>query len=78
VEAHRKALIAHMMGPPGKPAPRAPEVVEAVLLRVPQAGPVATRGPDKFEIVQYEVFDDTPKTPEQEQAISVLRETING
>lgn len=78
VQAHIEALQAHMMGSPGKPAPRASDLVETVIARRPQDGPVATRGPDRFVALPYDIFDDTPKTPEQEQALSVLRETING
>jgi len=78
VQNHIEVLTAHMLGPPGKPAPRASDLVESVIARQPQDGPVATRGPDRFVALPYEVVDDTPKTPAQEQAISVLRETLNG
>jgi hypothetical protein len=78
VQAHIEALTAHMMGPPGKAAPRASDLIENVIARVPQDGPVATRGPDRFIALPYEVFDDTPKTPEQQKAIDTLRSTIIG
>jgi hypothetical protein len=78
VQKHIEALTAHQMGPSGKPAPRASDLVESVVARQPQDGPVATRGPDRFVALPYEIVDDTPNTPEQEQALSVLRETING
>lgn len=78
VQAHIEALTTHMMGQAGKPAPRAPDVIERVIMRQVQGGPVATRGPDRFVALPYEIFDDTPKTPEQEKALSVLKETING
>lgn len=78
VQAHIEALTAHRMGPAGKPAPRASELIESVIATQPQDGPVATRGPDRFVALPYDVYDDNPKTPEQERAISVLRETING
>ena len=78
VQNHIEVLTAHMMGPAGKPAPRASDLVESVIARQPQDGPVATRGPDRFVALPYEIVDDSPKTPEQEQAISVLRETLNG
>jgi hypothetical protein len=78
VQAHIEALTAHMMGKPGVAAPRASELVESVIARQPQDGPVATRGPDRFVALPYEIVGDTPKTPEQEQALNVLRETING
>lgn len=73
VEAHRKALEAHMMGEPGKPAPRAPDVVEAVIARQPQEGPVAARGPDQFVILPYKIVDDRPVSPE----VQLLRDSIN-
>lgn len=77
VQAHIEACTAHMMGPPGRPAPRSPSVlVEAVVARRPQAGDPATRGPDTFVALPYEIYDDTPMTDEQAQALSVLRETI--
>lgn len=76
VQAHIDACVAHQMGPPGRPAPRASEWIEYVVTRQPQEGDPATRGPDRFVALPYRIVDDTPKTPEQEQAISVLRETI--
>lgn len=76
VQAHIEACTAHMLGKPGKPAPRASNVVESVVMRRVQTGPVATRGPDQFVAVPYEVMDDTPKTPEQQKAIETLRATI--
>lgn len=78
VQAHIEACTAQMLGPPGVPAPHASEWIEFVVTRQPQPGNPATRGPDKFVALPYVIIDDTPKTPEQEQAISVLRETING
>lgn len=72
VDVHIAAVTAHMLGPAGKPAPRAHELVEAVICRVPQDGPVATRGPDRFEVAPYEVFDDRPVSPE----IQFLRESV--
>jgi hypothetical protein len=76
VQQHIEACTAHQMGRPGVPAPRSSELVEAVVARVPQDGPVATRGPDKFVALPYQIVDDTPKTPEQQKAIDLLRETI--
>jgi len=73
VEAHRKALETHMMGRPGKPAPAAPDVIKAVIERRPQDGDPATRGPDRFVILPYEIYDDTPVSPE----LQVLRDSIN-
>jgi hypothetical protein len=32
--------------------------------------------PDAFEILPYEILDDTPLTPEADQALRVLRETL--
>jgi hypothetical protein len=76
VQAHIEALTAHMMGKPGVAAPRHDDIVEQVIARVPQDGPVATRGPDKFIALPYEIVDDTPRTKEQQKAVDVLRETI--
>lgn len=76
VQAYVEACTAHMMGKPGKPAPQAPDVVAMVVRRVPQDGPVATRGPDRFVVLPYVVIDDTPRTPEQQRAIDTLRDTI--
>lgn len=78
VDAHIQALTSHMMGAPGKAAPRASDLVERVVMRQVQGGPVATRGPDRFMAMPYEIWDDTPKTPEQQKAIDTLRETISG
>lgn len=72
VQAHIEALTAHMMGKPGKPAPRATIAVELVIARLPQDGPVATRGPDKFIAKPYEIYDDKPVSPE----VQMLRDSI--
>ena len=76
VQAHIEALTAHVMGPAGHPAPRHDDLVESVIARIPQDGPVATRGPDRFVALPYEIVDDTPRTKEQQKAVDVLRETI--
>ena len=76
VQKHIEACTAHMMGGPGVPAPRHSDLVEKVITRVPQDGPVATRGPDRFVALPYEIYDDTPKTPELQKAIDTLRATI--
>jgi hypothetical protein len=78
VAAHRAALEAHRLGPAGVAVPIAHELVEALIACVPDSGPVAERGPDRFEIVPYEIFDDTPVAPETQQALDVLRETLSG
>jgi hypothetical protein len=46
--------------------------VQSVIRRVPQTGPVATRGPDDFVIQQFEYIDDRPVTPE----VQALRDSI--
>jgi len=74
VEAHRKACHIHMMGRTGRPAPTAPDIIKAVIERRTQVGDVATRGPDEFVILPYEIVDDTPVPPE----LQVLRDSING
>lgn len=76
--AHRLAVEEHMMGKPGVAAPVADELVAFLVLRVPDTGPVADRGPDKIVIAQHRIIDDTPLPPEQQQALDVLRETITG
>ena len=63
VEAHRAALAAHRSGKPGIGAPQADQLVDSLVLRVPGTGPVATRGPDEFEVRPYEIVDDTPPPP---------------
>jgi hypothetical protein len=78
VQAHIEALAAHRTGPEGKPAPRASELIESVIATQPQDGPVATRGPDRFVALPYEIVDDTPRTPEQQTQIDILREMVNG
>ena len=76
VQSHIKACTAHMLGKPGVPAPRSTPLVESLVRRVPQAGPAATRGPDRFITLPYEIYDDRPRSPDQEKAINTLRETI--
>lgn len=76
VEAHRKALESHRAGPAGRPAPSAPPLVEAVIARVPDQGPVDRRGPDRFEVRPYEIVDDRPVSEEAQRAIATLRETV--
>lgn len=76
VTKHRDALEAHQMGEAGKPAPAAPGIVESVIARVADKGPVAYRKPDRFVILPYQIIDDTPLTPEAQKAIETLRETI--
>lgn len=76
VQQHIEACTKHMLGKPGVPAPRSSELVESVVARVPADGPVATRGPDKFVALPYQIVDDMPRTEEQQQAIDLLRETI--
>lgn len=74
--AHCAALAAHRLGPAKVPAPTASALLDSLVERVPATGPVATRGPDTFRVRPYEIVDDTPKTPEQQHALSVLRETV--
>lgn len=76
VSSHVAALTAHRTGPAKVAAPVASALVSAVVAAVPATGPVAQRGPDTFQVAPYEVFDDTPRTPEQQQSLQVLRETI--
>lgn len=61
VEAFRAALEKHAIGKPGIHAPIAPSIlVDGLVQRVPDTGPVAQRGPDRFVIADYEIVDDTP------------------
>ena len=78
LEAHRAAVEAHMMGKPGQPAPVARELIVSLIKRVPDDGPVAGRGPDRILIEDYEIFDDTPVSPETQLALDTLRATISG
>lgn len=73
VQDHIKALTKHLLGKPGVPAPRAGELVEMVIARKQQDGPVATRGPDTFYARPYTIYDDKPVTPE----VQMLRDSIN-
>lgn len=76
----RDALEAHCLGPANTPVPMYDEAVEALVRRIPQDGPVATRGPDQFVIVDFEIVDDTPPAPpavpaptlEQRKALLVI------
>lgn len=78
VVKHRAALERHMRGKPDVAAPTADPLVQSVIRRVPQKGPVASRGPDDFVIQEYGIVDDHPKPPEVEAALNVLRESIDG
>lgn len=79
LEAHRAALAAHRLLPAhkaGAPAPADP-ILDALVLRVPDTGPVAKRKPDTFAIAPYTIVDDTPRTAEAQKAIETLRETLS-
>ena len=71
VEAFRQAKLAHRFTV-DVPAPTADPLVESVVRRV-QGEPGK---PDDFIVLPYVIEDDLPKTPEQQQALDVLRETI--
>lgn len=72
VEAHRAALETHRSGSEGVPSPRTALAIEDLIQRVPRGDPL----PDAFQVRPYEIVDDTPRTPEQNQTLSVLRETL--
>jgi hypothetical protein len=63
LDAHRTALSDHRLGEPDQPAPIANELLDRLIQRVPEPGPVEDRGPDRFEIAPYEIVDDTPPPP---------------
>ena len=64
LEAHRADLAAHRIGPANVPVPTDPYwIFDSLIQRVPAAGPVATRGPDTFQVRAHEIVDDTPKPP---------------
>lgn len=72
VEAHCVALAIHAAGPAGVAAPVAHPLLSALVVRVPRGDPL----PDAFEVAPFDIFDDTPKPPEVDQALRVLRETL--
>jgi hypothetical protein len=78
LEKHRADLEAHRLGKPGIPVPVHHELVDQLILRVPDTGPVADRGPDKFVIAPYRIVDDTPVAAETQHTLDVLRATISG
>lgn len=74
LKAHRSALAKHRKGKPNQAAPRAAvahDLIDALILRVPDSGPVEHRGPDRFEIAPYEIVDDTPTLAERKQALLI-------
>ena len=73
VEAFRQAKLAHRFTV-DVPAPTADPMIESLVRRV-QGEPGKS---NDFVVLPFEIVDDTPRTPEQQKAIDVLRETING
>lgn len=71
VEAFRQAKLAHRFMV-DVPAPTADPPIESIVRRI-QGEPGK---PDDFVVLPFEIIDDTPHTPEQQQAIDVLRETV--
>lgn len=63
LEAHRVALTDHCLGEPDQAPPIGHELLDQLIRRVPDSGPVEDRGPDRFEIAPYEIVDDTPPAP---------------
>lgn len=72
LEVYRAALESHRSGPHGHAAPVAHPLLDALIARVPRGDP----HPDAFVVRAYEIFDDTPKTAEEQRALDVLRETL--
>lgn len=77
LEAHRADLVAHCAGEPGVASPVGPALVEQLIQRVPQSGPVESRGPDDFVILPYEIVDDTSPPPTLEQRKQALITQVN-
>lgn len=73
LEVHRVALESHRVGKPGVAAPVAHPLLDCLVARVPRGDPL----PDAFQLLAYEIVDDTPKPPEVNQALQVLRETLS-
>ena len=71
VEAFRQSKLDHRFTV-DVPAPTADPIIEAIVQRV-QGEPGK---PDDFVVLPYEIENDLPKTPEQQKALDVLRETI--
>jgi hypothetical protein len=75
--SHCASLEAHRIGPPGVPSPVAHPMLDSLIERVPQSGPVAARGPDTFQVLPYEIVDDTPPPPTlQQKQAALLMELI--
>lgn len=55
VEAYRMAVEQHQLGEHGVAAPAHSELIESLIVRVPDTGPVAKRKPDKITIAPYEI-----------------------
>lgn len=73
IEDFRRAKLEHRFTV-DEPAPTAAPLIESLVRRVN----MGEGQPDYFAVEEYEIIDDTPRTPEQQKAIDVLRETIKG
>lgn len=63
VAAQRDELEAHRRGKPGIAAPLHHELIDQLVQRIPDTGPVAERKPDQFVVAPFEIIDDTPPPP---------------
>lgn len=62
VAKYRAELERHVMGNTGVASPVADMLVQLVIARVPQKGPIESRGPDEFTVLPYEFLDDLPQS----------------
>lgn len=76
-ESHRTAIEQHQLGAPGISAPAHNELIESLIVRTQDTGPVAKRKPDKITIAPYEIVDDTAPPPTLDQRKAELVGKVN-
>lgn len=73
LEAYCADLEAHRAGPAGFAAPTAHPLLDSLVKRVPRGDPL----PDAFELLPYEIFDDTPPPPTlQDKQAALLADLV--